>query len=72
MRPGRVPVPGRGLRRDPAHRLRHARAGLKPGTKVPTGPGLSKTRVLSGGQVMRRAFELDAARTDVELGTRAT
>jgi Insertion element 4 transposase N-terminal len=46
--------------------------GLKPGTKVPTGPGLSKARVLSGEQVMRRAFELDAARTDVELGIGAT
>src|SRR6266851_3684371 len=46
--------------------------GLKPGTKVPAGPGLSKARVLSGEQVMRRAFELDAARTDVELGIGAT
>ena len=46
--------------------------GLKPGTKVPTGPGLSKARVLSGEQVMRRASGLDAARTDVELGIGAT
>ena len=46
--------------------------GLKPGTKVPAGPGLSRARVLSGEQVMRRAFELDAARTDVELGIGAT
>src|SRR5216684_1021191 len=45
---------------------------LKPGTKVPTGPALSKARVLLGEQVMRRAFELDAARTDVELGIGAT
>ena len=53
----------------PAHRLRRCPGlRLKPGTKVPTGPGLSKARVLSGEQVMRRAFELDAARTDVELG----
>ncbi len=41
---------------------------LKPGTKVPTGPALSKARALSGERVMRRAFELDAARTDVDLG----
>ena len=46
--------------------------GLKPGTKIRPGPGLSKARVLSGEQVMRRAFELDAARTDVELGIGAT
>ena len=42
--------------------------GLKPGTGVPTGPALSKARALLGEQVMRRAFELDAARGDVELG----
>src|SRR5271165_3366457 len=46
--------------------------GVKPGTGVPTGPALSKARVLLGEQVMRRAFELDAARTDVELGIGAT
>ena len=42
--------------------------GLRPGTGVPTGPALSKARALLGEQVMRRAFELDAARADVELG----
>src|SRR5271166_211758 len=46
--------------------------GVKPGTGVPTGPALSKARVLLGEQVMRRAFELDATRTDVELGIGAT
>ena len=46
--------------------------GLKPGTGVPTGPALSKARALLGEQVMRRAFELDAARADVELGIGAT
>jgi hypothetical protein len=46
--------------------------GLKPGTKVPTGPALSKARALLGEQVMRRAFELDAARADVELGIGST
>ncbi len=46
--------------------------GLKPGTGVPTGPALSKARALLGEQVTRRAFELDAARTDVELGIGAT
>jgi len=45
---------------------------LKPGTPVPTGPALSKARVLSGEQVIRRAFELDAARGDVEPGIGAT
>ena len=46
--------------------------GLKPGTGVPTGPALSKARALLGEQVMRRAFELDAVRTDVDLGIGAT
>ena len=41
---------------------------LKPGTKAPTGPALSKATALSGEQVTRRAFELDAARSDVDLG----
>ncbi len=45
---------------------------LRPGTKAPTGPALSKARVLLGEQVARRAFELDAARTGVELGAGAT
>jgi len=45
---------------------------LKPGTTPPTGPALSKARALLGEQVARRAFELDAARTDVELGIGAT
>jgi hypothetical protein len=40
-----------------------------PGTPVPTGPALSKARARSGEHVARRAFELDAARTDAELGT---
>ena len=42
--------------------------GVKPGTPVPGGPVLSKARALSGEHVARRAFELDAARTDAELG----
>ena len=42
--------------------------GLKPGTTVPAGPALSKARALLGEQVTRRAFELDAARSDIELG----
>ena len=41
---------------------------LAPGTPVPTGPALSKARARSGEDVARRAFELDAARTDAELG----
>jgi Transposase DDE domain/Insertion element 4 transposase N-terminal len=41
---------------------------LAPGTPVPTGPALSKARARSGEHVARRAFELDAARTDAELG----
>ena len=45
---------------------------LKPGTPVPTGPALSKARVLPDEQVMRWAFELDAARTDIDLGIGAT
>jgi Transposase DDE domain/Insertion element 4 transposase N-terminal len=45
---------------------------VKPGTVTPSGPALSKARVLLGEQVMRRVFELDAARSDVELGLGAT
>jgi hypothetical protein len=45
---------------------------FKPGTVTPSGAALSKARVLLGEQVMRRVFELDAARTDLELGIGAT
>jgi Insertion element 4 transposase N-terminal/Transposase DDE domain len=41
---------------------------LKPGTGVPSGPAFSKARRLLGEQVMKRLFELDAARGDAELG----
>jgi Transposase DDE domain/Insertion element 4 transposase N-terminal len=41
---------------------------LKPGTEVPTGPAFSKARSLLGEQAMMRLFELDAARSDAELG----
>jgi Insertion element 4 transposase N-terminal/Transposase DDE domain len=41
---------------------------VKPGTVTPSGPALSKARMLLGEQVMRRLFELDAARTDLEPG----
>jgi hypothetical protein len=41
---------------------------LRPGTDVPTGPAFSKARALLGEQVMRRLFELDAARGDAGLG----
>ena len=44
---------------------------VKPGTPVPTGPALSKARALLGEHVMRRLFELDAARTDADLGAGA-
>lgn len=46
--------------------------GLKPGTTTPAGPAFSKARVLLGEQVMKRLFELDAARGDAELGIGAT
>jgi hypothetical protein len=45
---------------------------VKPGTVAPSGPALSKARVLLGEQVMRRVFEIDAARSDAELGISAT
>jgi len=44
---------------------------VKPGTVTPSGPALSKARVLLGEQVMRRIFEIDAARADADLGTGA-
>jgi len=45
---------------------------VRPGTVTPSGPALSKARMLLGEQVMRRVFEIDAARTDLELGIGAT
>src|ERR1019366_3200847 len=42
---------------------------VAPGTPVPTGPALPEARARSGEHVARRAFELDAARPDAELGT---
>ena len=41
---------------------------VRPGAVTPSGPALSKARALLGEQVMRRIFELDAARADTELG----
>jgi Insertion element 4 transposase N-terminal len=41
---------------------------LRPGTDVPSGPAFSKARTLLGEHVMRRLFELDAARSDADLG----
>jgi len=41
---------------------------VAPGTPVPAGPALSKGRMRSGEHVARRTFELDAARTDADLG----
>ena len=40
---------------------------VKPGTVTPSGPALSKARALLGEQVMRRIFEIDAARSDADL-----
>jgi Insertion element 4 transposase N-terminal/Transposase DDE domain len=45
---------------------------VKPGTVTPSGPALSQARGVLGEQVMRAVFELDAARSDVELGIGAT
>jgi hypothetical protein len=45
---------------------------VKPGTVTPSGPALSRARALLGEQVMRRIFELDATRTDLDLGIGAT
>ena len=44
---------------------------LKPGTHVPTGSAFSEARKLLGGQAMRKIFELDAERSDAELGIAA-
>jgi Insertion element 4 transposase N-terminal len=41
---------------------------VKPGTVTPSGPALSKARERLGEQVMRRIFELDAARPDIVPG----
>jgi len=44
---------------------------FKPGTDVPAGSAFSQARKLLGEQVMKRLFELDAARGDAELGIAA-
>ena len=44
---------------------------FKPGTGTPAGSAFSQARRLLGEQVMRRIFELDAARSDAELGITA-
>jgi hypothetical protein len=44
---------------------------LKPGTHVPTGSAFSEARKLLGEQAMRKIFELDAERSDAELGIAA-
>jgi hypothetical protein len=56
---------------DQVLRIVFAMPGLDrpaPGTPVPAGPALSKARMRNGEHVARMAFELDAARTDAELG----
>ena len=45
---------------------------VKPGAVTPSGPALSQARGALGELVMRRIFDLDAARSDVELGIGAT
>jgi hypothetical protein len=45
---------------------------VKPGTVTPTGPALSKARERLGEQVMRKVFELDAARPDIRPGPGGT
>jgi Insertion element 4 transposase N-terminal/Transposase DDE domain len=44
---------------------------FKPGTETPAGSALSQARRLLGEQAMRRVFELDAARSDADLGITA-
>jgi Insertion element 4 transposase N-terminal len=45
---------------------------VKPGTVTPAGPALSKARGRLGEQVMRKVFELDAARADITPGPGGT
>ena len=40
----------------------------RPGAEIPSGSAFSQARKLLGEQVMKRAFELDAAVTDADLG----
>jgi Insertion element 4 transposase N-terminal/Transposase DDE domain len=63
--------PGEGYDRVLATAFGPGGLRLKPGTTTPTGPAFSKARALLGEQVMKRAFELDAARGDAEPGTGA-
>ncbi|MGH3180447.1 MAG: hypothetical protein ACRDOE_00835 [Streptosporangiaceae bacterium] len=60
--------PGQGYDMILAKAFKMPGLAIKPGTVTPSGPALSKARVLPGEQVMRRIFELDAARTDVDPG----
>ena len=45
---------------------------VRPGTRTPTGPALSRARARLGEDTARRAFELDAARGDVPLAAGGT
>jgi Insertion element 4 transposase N-terminal len=60
--------PGRGYDTALATAFGLPGLNLKPSTGVPSGPAFSKARRLLGEQVMRRLFELDAARGDADLG----
>ena len=44
---------------------------FRPGPGVPTGSAFSQARKLLGEHVLRRAFEIDAERTDAEPGISA-
>jgi hypothetical protein len=44
---------------------------FRPGAEVPAGSAFSQARKLPGDLAMRRIFELDAARSDAELGITA-
>ena len=67
-----MPVPGEG--HDGILRITFGMPGLdlKPGTPVPVGLALSKAMALLSEQAAQRAFELDAAHADVDLGIGAT
>ena len=64
-------VPRRRLPRRPGEGVRLPGLWFRPGTEVPADSAFSQARRLLAEQAMRKIFELDAARSDAELGITA-
>jgi integrase len=68
VRPGRVPVPRRGLRRDLAHHLRHARPGPQARHPGPHRPGGSPVDWARSGHARGSVRSADPSRCELAPG----